>query len=312
MGKKKKSSAEKLISNVLEDLQKSTEEPSISFRATASGMTSSSANSGSHDDKTAVIGSKPNTPIAQQPLTAAMDDSEYIGPAEATVVAGGKRGAHEPEAKVSFGHQPRISGDPALVQAENLRLAQERIIELEKAFEKIRRENELLSSAGELAQAKLEELQAKLASADRVKGELSQQNESELRIFKDGLNIKENDINRLKLKVEELEGRLAQDLRKVRVRERELENRLELTKMEKNALVRAKDETILDLKRKVEHFETEIESYKGKIVELNEQLEANQEQFSRTVRALRLALTNLEVSEGTGNSITLAPLKKVE
>lgn len=307
MGKKKKSSAEKLISNVLEDLQKSTEEPSISFRATASGMSSSSANSSNHDDKTAVIGSKPQS---QAPLIA--DDSEYIGPAEATVVAGGKRSTQEPEAKVSFGHQPRISGDPALVQAENLRLAQERIIELEKAFEKIRRENELLSSAGELAQAKIEELQAKLTSADRVKSELSQQNESELRIFKDGLNIKENDINRLKLKVEELEGRLAQDLRKVRVRERELENRLELTKMEKNALVRAKDETILDLKRKIEHFETEIDSYKTKIIELNEQLEANQEQFSRTVRALRLALTNLEVSEGTGNSITLAPLKKVE
>ena len=82
--------------------------------------------------------------------------------------------------------------------------------------------------------------------------------------------------------------------------------------MEKNALVRAKDETILELKRKIEHFESEVENYKSKVVELNERLEANQEQFSRTVRALRLALTNLEVSEGTGNSITLAPLKKVE
>ena len=306
MGKKKKSPAEKLISNVLEDLQKSTEEPSISFRATASGMTNSVAK----DDKTAIVGAK--QPVTPQPLIAPMDDSEYIGPAERTVVAGGKKSAPEPEAKVSFGNNPRMSGDPALVQAENLRLAQERIIELEKAFEKIRRENELLSSAGELAQAKLEELHAKLSSSDRIKHELAQQNESELRIFKDGLIIKDNDINRLRLKVEELEGRLAQDLRKVRVRERELENRLELTKMEKNALVRAKDETILELKRKIEHFESEVENYKSKVVELNERLEANQEQFSRTVRALRLALTNLEVSEGTGNSITLAPLKKVE
>ena len=50
----------------------------------------------------------------------------------------------------------------------------------------------------------------------------------------------------------------------------------------------------------------------AKIVhELNQKIEANQEQFARTVRALRIALTNLEVNENT-SSITIAPFKKAE
>ena len=125
------------------------------------------------------------------------------------------------------------------------------------------------------------------------------------------MNVKESEIHRLRAKVEELESRLSNDLRKIRVRERELENRLELSKMEKMALLKSKDETILDLKRKTDSMDIEIESYQNRINELNQKIEANQEQFARTVRALRIALTNLEVNENT-SSITIAPFKKAE
>ena len=50
----------------------------------------------------------------------------------------------------------------------------------------------------------------------------------------------------------------------------------------------------------------------GELREMGQQLEGNQEQFARTVRALRIALTNLEVSDSTNPSITIAPLKKAE
>jgi hypothetical protein len=45
-------------------------------------------------------------------------------------------------------------------------------------------------------------------------------------------------------------------------------------------------------------------------VELQAKLESNNDQFARTVRALRLALSNLESTEES--SITLAPIKKAE
>ncbi len=197
------------------------------------------------------------------------------------------------------------------VQSENLKISQQRIVELEKENEKLRKENEMLASANELAKQKNEELLIKSQAIERHKSELKEANESELRIFKEGLLAKDNEISRLKTKIEELEVRLANDLRKIRVRERELENRLDLMKLEKNALMRSKDESILELKRRCEIYETEIQSFQNKVLELNRKIEANQDQFGRTVRALRIALTNLEVNENT-SSITLAPMKKAE
>ena len=170
----------------------------------------------------------------------------------------------------------------------------------------------MLTSASEISRNRIDELISKSLHLEKQKNELKELNESELRIFKDGLIAKDTEIHRLRSKVEELESRLANDLRKVRVRERELENRLELAKVERTALLRAKDETILDLKRKTENLQAELESYQNKVIELGQKIDANQDQFARTVRALRLALTNLEVNEGTSTSITLTPIKKAD
>ncbi len=202
------------------------------------------------------------------------------------------------------------SGDK-FQQAETLKIAQLKIIELEKEVENLRRENIILSSASEMAKHQSEDFRLKIQTLERAHFDLKENGESELKIFKDGLLKKDTEIHRLRSKIDELENRLSNDLKKVRVRERELENRLELARMEKNALVRTKDENILDLKRRNETLESEIEKFQQTVLDLNEKIEGNQEQFSRTVRALRIALTNLEVSENT-SSITLAPIKKAE
>ncbi|PWU12536.1 MAG: hypothetical protein C5B49_16200, partial [Bdellovibrio sp.] len=111
-------------------------------------------------------------------------------------------------------------------------------------------------------------------------------------------------------KVEELESRMSTDVKKVRVRERELENRLELARLEKTALIRSKDETILDLKRTIDLLNAELESYKQKTLDLQQKIEDVQEQVGRTVRALRLALSNLETDETIAEKIV--PIKKAD
>ncbi len=220
--------------------------------------------------------------------------------------------AEKPDAKRAVSQRTPSAFESQFARAENLKIAQQRILELEQYIEKYRKENEMLSSASDIAKNRVEELISKSLFLEKQKNELKELNESELRIFKDGLVIKDSEIHRLRSKVEELESRLANDLRRVRVRERELENRLELAKIEKTALLRAKDETILELKRKTENLQAEIETYLNKVLELNQKIESNQDQFARTVRALRLALTNLEVNEGTSTSITLTPMKKAD
>ena len=201
--------------------------------------------------------------------------------------------------------------DPHIQQVENLRIAQNRILDLEKHLEKIRQENEQLNAVADASRNQTEDLQTRMRSLEKAKTEIKEQAAIEINIYKDNLANKDFEFSKAKMKVEELESRLQVDLKKIRVRERELENRMELLKAEKSALLRTKDETILDLKRRIDQLTSEIENYKVKCVELNQKIEMNNDQFARTVRALRLALTNLEASENTG-TMTIAPFKKAE
>lgn len=344
--KNKKSPAEELIDNVLEDLKKSTEEPSISFVTGSqkqdkkaidasvfgqSVMSSYNEKSGltgppegldvsSDNDKTEV--QQPNIVAAPAPVaeesSAANDKTEVVSAPPMKPVVASSSQVSEPAApsvQVSYGAVKQnvrsTPYDQQFTQAENLKLAQARITELEKIYEQLRQETDSLSSAQEIAQSKIEDYAKQIHALEKAKSTLVEQHQNEIQIYKQGLEIKDAETRKLKIKNEELESRLAQDLRKVRVRERELENRLELAKLEKNALVRSKDETILELKRKIEHLTAELDNYKNKVLELNAKIESNQDQFGRTVRALRLALTNLEVNENT-SSITIAPVKKAE
>lgn len=232
----------------------------------------------------------------------------------------GRGNAHESSVKMSYGGGRSAGRSPAssagqqsegqLVQAENLKLAQVRILELETEMERLRQENELLASAGSIAKRRLDELMEKVNLIERSKNDTLEQSDLELKILRESLMDKDRELIKNKKRIDEMDGRLNTDLKKVRVRERELENRLELARMEKTALVRTKDETILDLKRKIDILSGELDSHRQKSSELQSKIDGQQEQLGRTVRALRLALTNLETTDSTSGQ--LVPIKKAE
>jgi hypothetical protein len=200
--------------------------------------------------------------------------------------------------------------ESALQQAASLDLAQARINELTLEKERLEEEVRLLVSAGSIAKRQEDEMKAKLYEGERIKNDVMATAELEVKILKESLMDKDRELNKLKKKLDEMDGRMHTDLRKVRVRERELENRLELARMEKTALIRNKDETLLDLKRKLEDQASSLELEKHKAAELQKKIEAQQDQLGRTVRALRMALTNLESTDSTSGQ--LVPLKKAD
>ncbi len=194
-----------------------------------------------------------------------------------------------------------------LGQAENLRMAQEKILEIERENEKLRLQNEELMAASEIIKERSDLLSAQLSEYRRDRDGLEESFKNEIVLLKNHLARKDTELQRAQFKTDELDSRLKFDMKKIRVRERELENRLELIRAEKNAIVKNKDEQILDLRRKMDVLQMEVESYRQKCVELNKSLETNQESFKRTTRALRLAMANLELQEE--NKV---PLKKVD
>ncbi|MGE0631723.1 MAG: hypothetical protein AB7O96_04915 [Pseudobdellovibrionaceae bacterium] len=248
------------------------------------------------------------------------DDKTVAVAGMARVVDGNKNKAKsspEVKTKVSYGAvrasartgaaTAMTSPEATFLQADNLRIAQSRILELEKELERVRAENEELASAGETMRRRSDDLQSRLGQVDQEKREAKESLEAEIHLLKNSIQYKEIENRGLRAKVEELEGRLSSDLKKIRLRERELENRLELLKMEKTALIQSKDDALLDLKRKMDQLKIECDNYRNKCQELNKNIDQNQEQIRRTVRALRLALTNLEVGEDT-----VYPIKKAE
>lgn len=251
------------------------------------------------EDKTIAIGS--SNPYSPSPQDSGGDERTIAVESLAS-----RKGNSEPKTTVGFGQvnygfrtggSVYTSGDASLIQAENLKIAQSHIQDLESEVDKLRKENEELASAGEVIQKRCDELQSRANEVERQKSMSDEQHQAEQVVLRDNLSYKEQHIKELQKKVEELDHRLKQDFRKIRVRERELENRLEIAKQERSALAKAKDDVILELKRKLDLLQIEVESYREKTLDLNRQITSNEEQFKRTVRALRLALTNLEVSD---------------
>lgn len=181
-----------------------------------------------------------------------------------------------------------------LAQSESIRIAQERILELEQLLQTLRSENEQLVAAGETLQRRADELMSKQESTMSKLRDQKQFFEDERKILQEALNAKDRDIAKLRQKNDEVEARLAANMQKIRIREKELENRLELIKMESSALIQNKNEMILDLKKNIDQLNIELENYRSQGHRLNQQIDQKHEMLRRTVRTLRIALTMLE------------------
>ncbi|MEO0334976.1 MAG: hypothetical protein AAF202_01185 [Pseudomonadota bacterium] len=182
----------------------------------------------------------------------------------------------------------------SLIQSENLRVAQQRILELEEEISRLRTDNEALAAAGETLKNVSDQSKSELEKLQRQINEQTHNHRQEKSHLEEVVKTKQNKVDDLEQKVSQMDMRLSSSIQKIRVRERELENRLELVKMENQALIRSKDEMILDLKRQIDQINIELESYRNKGQELNQQLGKKQETLSRTAKALRLALSLLE------------------
>jgi len=211
----------------------------------------------------------------------------------------------EPKSAVGRVAPIRSSGfnsatEAALATSENLRIAQNRILELEQEISRLRTDNEQLAAAGETLRRRADELLVQVTALDEKMKRSIEARDQEIEILKKAQAEKDKEASSMKLKIEEMEMRLSSNIQKIRVRERELENRLELVRMESTALVRSKDEIILDLKRQLDQLTLELENYRNKGQELNRQIGDKQEMLRRTVKALRLALSMLEGEEEPG------------
>jgi chromosome segregation ATPase len=163
-----------------------------------------------------------------------------------------------------------------------------------------RRQQDLLDSQ----RAEIEAYRTRIGDAEaenrKFKSELSSA-EANVKInFEAQLNkaaIIEEKYHSLAKLHEEMKAKIRRDIRKIRTREKELANKLEMMKHDSETLLASKDHKILQLKQHIDNLEFEIENLKDRLVSLQEEAKESEEKAERVIKALRLSTSLLETSD---------------
>jgi chromosome segregation ATPase len=154
-------------------------------------------------------------------------------------------------------------------------------------------------------QRQIEELQARYAHLERERSgwadgeqKRAQELEFQLKMKVDKARILEQKVHETADEVERIKDRVRMDIRKIRVREKELENRLEILKKDSEALIAARENKIVELKRKLDLNEFNMDLLQDKYAKEKEQAARLKERLDRAQRAMRVADGFLVEEEG--------------
>ncbi|MGK5087790.1 hypothetical protein WDW86_09545 [Bdellovibrionota bacterium FG-2] len=141
------------------------------------------------------------------------------------------------------------------VLSTQLKSAQDQILSLEDLLQEERGKN---SEAHHLS----EEQRRRIADFEKEKGQALDAMQMEMdevrlqmKVKMDRARVLETQVRDATQELERLKERVRIDIRKIRVREKDLENRLEIMKKDSEALLIARDNKIIELKRKLDLLE---------------------------------------------------------
>jgi predicted nucleic acid-binding Zn-ribbon protein len=176
------------------------------------------------------------------------------------------------------------------VLTAQLTYAKEELGKCEDTIKRVSLENEDLYHQINDLKKKVGEQEQELQHAGKsMEGEVEQLR-FEVKSKIDRIKFLEDRLNDSAEQYEKLKERVRLDIRKIRVREKELESKLEILKKDSETLIAARENKILELKRKIDLLEFNYDTLldkneleKGNVVKANEKIE-------RILKILRLAV----------------------
>ena len=174
-----------------------------------------------------------------------------------------------------------------------------RIQDLETTNKEIKQENLTLK-------AELDEKRIELSVVQKRQVGDREDLREKLRLSEEKKILYEEKLKRLEREYEKLEHRVHIDVEKVRKRERELENQLDLVTMDAQSQIKTRDSKIMDLKRKMDSLEFNVKTSANreqKNLEEKLRLEARME---KVMEQLRSSVRMLE------DEVSVEDIKKIE
>ncbi len=273
------------------------------------------------DEQVTQLGVSPLAKVTQSPLAGSIGTDPLTG-----IPSENKR------APVALQNEPSISLDDikftkggSLTELDTLKryaaLKERESREREATVDMLQKQmgqvkERMLKSENERRRLTLEmdDLRVKLRSLEDVRDQHSHQsNRSEaahnenLKSLQLRLDNAQFQAHKAEKKLEEFRERVRNDILKIRLKERELSNKLELQKRDAEALLSAKDERLLAQKREIDRLEFEIDNLKERMIDDTRRAEERAAKLTRALKSLRMAQGMLsgiqeEVLPGTGGN----------
>lgn len=120
----------------------------------------------------------------------------------------------------------------------------------------------------------------------------------QLKSKNDKVKLLESRVLEATNEIEALKERVRADIRKIRVREKDLENRLEILKKDSEVLITARENKIIDLKRKLDLVEFNIDLLQDRYAKEKEHSSYLKERLEKASRAMRVAGGFLSEKDG--------------
>lgn len=183
------------------------------------------------------------------------------------------------------------------VLTAQLTYAKEELSKSEETIKRLTLNNEdLVHQIGDLKARIGVYEEEKLHAGKSLEGDLDQMR-SELKAKIDRIKFLDGRLRDSDDQYEKLKERVRIDIRKIRVREKELESKLEILKRDSETLIAARENKILELKRKIDLLEFNYDSLQDRKELETEKVKQAQERIERVVKVLRLA-TGIMEGEG--------------
>ena len=233
-------------------------------------------------------------------------DLSFAEPMGDAVIPGGV--AQTPDLE-TFKHYLLLREQDVAILSAQLKSAQEQIESGAKVIAEEHAQNVELLHLCQEQKKKIEELAQRhaeaLESREKYIGEL----QFHLRMKTDEIRHLEHATQKAIEETEQLKERVRIDIRKIRTREKELENRLEIMKKDSEAMISTRETTIIELKRQLDLLEFNMDLVQVQYTREKEISHQLKERLLKASQAVRLAEGLLESQvKGVSDSVVQSPV----
>ena len=216
----------------------------------------------------------------------AVSGYDFIQPLGDAVVPGGA--AHSPDVETLKKYLLLREGDVAALSTQ-LKLAREQVGAVEGALQLERSRSAEFQRVIDDQGRRIEEFEKeKKLALEGLQVEIDEL-KFQTKAKSDRARVLESHVIEATDEMDRLKERVRADIRKIRVREKELENRLEIMKKDSEALIGARENKIIELKRKVDLLEFNMDLLQDQHAREKENSSKVKERLARALQAVRVA-----------------------